>query len=228
MIKLYELAAKDEAIRFSPYVWRVRLALLHKGIPFDGIPWHFTDKAAIASADSLAVPVIQTGGGWVKDSFDICLHLDEHYEGPKLIEDVTMAKFFNGWATRTVSLELFPMLAADIWSILTPEDQVYFRTTRERFLRRTLEEAQAGREEAIPAFLKHLAPIRDMLSKSKFLSGDAPGWSDYAMASIFIWARTVSDYDVLDDDMVLTEWLDRILDLFDGHVRKAPTAHDWS
>lgn len=228
MIKLYELAGNDEAVRFSPYAWRVRLALLHKGLPFEGIPWRFTDKAAIAPADSVTVPVIQTHDGWVKDSFDICLHLDEQHGGDKLIEDVTMSRFFNAWATRVVSHELFPMLAADIWTILTPQDQVYFRQTRERFLKKTLEEAQANREEATPAFLNTLTPVRDMLSKSKFLSGDAPSWTDYTMASIFIWARTVSDYEVLDDDMVLTDWFDRMLDLYDNHARKAPTTHNWS
>lgn len=227
MIKLYELAGQDEAVRFSPYTWRVRLALLHKGLPFEGIPWRFTDKAAIAPADSKTVPVINTGSGWVKDSFEICRYLDEHHDGEPLIEDVAMASFFNNWATRTVSLELFPMVAADIWSILTPEDQVYFRQTRERFLGRKLEEAQAGREDATPAFLNTLNPVRDMLSGGKFLSGAAPGWSDYTMASIFIWARTVSDYDVLDDDMVMTEWFERMLDLYDGHARTAPTAHNW-
>ena len=32
-IKLYDLAAKDETIRFSPNCWRVRLALAHKNRP---------------------------------------------------------------------------------------------------------------------------------------------------------------------------------------------------
>ena len=230
MIQLYELVAKNEAIRFSPYAWRVRLSLLHKGLQYEGIPWHLTDKAAIADANSKTVPVIKTKDGWARDSFEICLQLDKNFSDKQLINDVTMARFFNGWLTRTVVHGLFPMIAADIWEILSDDDQLYFRKTREKFLGSSLEQARKGRETITPDFLASLSPVREMLTMSgaDFLSGDNAGWSDYALASNFIWARAVSDYDVLDDDMVLTEWFERMLDLFDGHARKAPTVHDWN
>lgn len=229
MIRLYELAARDEAIRFSPYAWRVRLALLHKGLPFEGIAWHLVDKAAIAPAKSMTVPVISADDYWLRDSFDICLYLDKEYSEKPLFNDITMARFYNGWLTKTVVHGLFPMIAADIWSILSEEDQVYFRKSREKYLGCSLEEAREKREQTTPEFLASLSPVRDMLttSGSQFLSGDQAGWSDYALAGNFIWARTVSDYEVLDDDMILTEWFERMLDLFDGHARKAPTVHDW-
>ena len=229
MIKLYELAGSDEALRFSPYVWRVRLALQHKGLPFEGVTCHFTDKAILEQAKSKTVPVIKSGENWVKDSFDICLYLDKMYQEKPLIKDIALARFFNGWVNRTIVSGLFPMIACDVWSNLGDEDQIYFRTSREKFLGCTLEEARDKREAATPAFLKSLSPVRDMLTKSgsKFLSGDEAGWSDYAVASNFIWARIISDYDVLKSDSELTEWFDRILGLYDGYARKAPTAHDW-
>lgn len=227
MIKLYELSAKDEAIRFSPYVWRVRLALLHKGLSFEGTPWHFTDKEAIAPAGSLTVPVIHDGDRWMKDSFDICVYLDDDYPEKPLMKEISQARFFSSWASRVVLLGLFPMIAADVWSILSEEDQVHFRGTREKYLKCTLEEARDKREEATPAFLNSLSPVRDVLKHTPFLSGGQAGWTDYVIASTFITARTVSDFDVIAEDKLLSDWRDRIFDLFDGHVRKAPTVHDW-
>lgn len=229
MIKLYELAGKDEAMRFSPYVWRVRLALQHKGLPFESVTCHFTDKAELEPANSKTVPVIKSGDDWVKDSFDICLYLDEMYREKPLIKDIALARFFNGWVNRTIVGGLFPMIACDVWSNLGDEDQIYFRTSREKYLGCTLEVARDKREAAAPAFLKSLSLVRGMLTKpgSKFLSGDEAGWSDYVVASNFIWARIISDFDVLESDGELTEWFDRMLDIYDGHARKAPTVHKW-
>ena len=47
-LQLYDLAGAEPERRFSPYCWRIKLALMHKGLPFDTIPWRFTDKEAIA------------------------------------------------------------------------------------------------------------------------------------------------------------------------------------
>ena len=42
MKKLYELAGADENRRFRPYCWRVRMALAHKGLEVESLPWHVT------------------------------------------------------------------------------------------------------------------------------------------------------------------------------------------
>jgi len=46
-IVLYELAAADPAVRFSPHCWKVRIALAHKGLKTEGLPWRFTEKQVI-------------------------------------------------------------------------------------------------------------------------------------------------------------------------------------
>src|SRR5881394_4497405 len=38
-IKLYDLAGAEDDRRFSPYCWRVKMALKHKGLDFETIPW---------------------------------------------------------------------------------------------------------------------------------------------------------------------------------------------
>ena len=48
-IQLFELGGADPARRFSPYCWRSRLALAHKGLAVETIPWRFTEKDAIGA-----------------------------------------------------------------------------------------------------------------------------------------------------------------------------------
>ncbi|HCI47115.1 MAG TPA: glutathione S-transferase, partial [Rhodospirillaceae bacterium] len=45
-IKLYDLAGEDAALRFSPFCWRTKMALKHKGLPFETEAWHITGKEA--------------------------------------------------------------------------------------------------------------------------------------------------------------------------------------
>ena len=47
-IIMHDLAGADPALRFSPYCWRTRMALAHKGLAVETIPWRFTEKAALA------------------------------------------------------------------------------------------------------------------------------------------------------------------------------------
>ena len=56
-LQLYDLAGAEPERRFSPYCWRIKLALMHKGLPFDTIPWRFTDKDVIAFSGQGRVPV---------------------------------------------------------------------------------------------------------------------------------------------------------------------------
>ncbi len=57
-LKLFELVGTDTSRPFSPYCWRARLALAHKGLSADSIPWCFTEKGAIAPHGSEKVPVL--------------------------------------------------------------------------------------------------------------------------------------------------------------------------
>ena len=44
VLKLYDLAGAEDNIRFSPYCWRVKMALKHKGLKFEEIPWRYVEK----------------------------------------------------------------------------------------------------------------------------------------------------------------------------------------
>jgi hypothetical protein len=56
MIKLYDLAGAESDRRFSPYCWRIRLALEHKQQAVETLPWRFTEKEEIAFSGQWPYP----------------------------------------------------------------------------------------------------------------------------------------------------------------------------
>ena len=46
--QLYELCGIDAARVFSPYCWRSRMALAHKRLSFESVPWRFTEGERLA------------------------------------------------------------------------------------------------------------------------------------------------------------------------------------
>jgi glutathione S-transferase len=45
--KLFELCGTDSERVFSPFCWRTRMALAHKGLDHETNPWRYTEKDAI-------------------------------------------------------------------------------------------------------------------------------------------------------------------------------------
>src|SRR5262245_35314622 len=78
-ITMYDLAGAEANRRFSPYCWRIKLSLKHKGLEFDTIPWRLTEKAAIAPYNSERVPVIIDNGRGIADSWAIANYLEDTY-----------------------------------------------------------------------------------------------------------------------------------------------------
>ena len=153
---LYELAAADTAIRFSPYCWRTRFALAHKGLPVEAVPWHFTQKDRIAFSGQDRVPVLVDGETVVSDSWEIARYLERTYpDTPSLFGGaggVAHALFINAWADQTLQAAISRLIVADIVTALRPEDQGYFRDSRERLFRKSLEAVVEGREERVVEF----------------------------------------------------------------------------
>lgn len=77
-IRLYELVGVDDR-RFSPFCWRIRMALAHKQIEVETVPTRFTEIADIPNTPSKRVPVIDDSGFVINDSWAIAKYLDETY-----------------------------------------------------------------------------------------------------------------------------------------------------
>ncbi len=226
-LKLYDLAASDADRRFSPYCWRVRLALAHKGLDVETIPWRFTEKTAIAQTGQGRVPVLVDGDKWVSDSWTIAEYLEDKYPGqPSLFGGAAgraLSRFYVAWADGVMQPAMLRFVALDIWKHLDPRDRDYFRKTREERLGMTLEAFVAEREKYLKGFRDILTPLRLTLKAQPFLGGDRPLQADYIVFGGFQWARAISDFALLEAGDPVASWRERLLDLFGGLARKNPS-----
>ncbi len=67
-VTLYDLAGAEAERRFSPFCWRTKMALAHKGIEVETVPWRFTEKDKLPQPNQGRVPVIVDDGRVVHDS----------------------------------------------------------------------------------------------------------------------------------------------------------------
>src|ERR1700752_4264494 len=146
--RLFELAGSDPCRIFSPYCWRTRMALMHKGLAFDWGPRRFPEKNLIREHNSEKVPVLVDGDQSVADSWTIAVYLEETYpDRPSLFGGEggrAMARFINNWSDISVG-QIAPYIITDIHAQLDCGDQDYFRRTREKNMGKPLEEVTAGR-----------------------------------------------------------------------------------
>lgn len=225
-MKLFELVGTDTSRPFSPYCWRTRMALAHKGLGAESIPWCFTEKEAIAPHRSDKVPVLLDGDTTVADSWAIANYLEDTYpDRPSLFGGEggrAMGRMLNWWGDVTVIGGISPLIIADIPAHLAPDDVAYFRRTREARFGKPLEEVAATRDRAVEGFRKSLDPLRLTLRTQAYLGGDKPNYADYIVFGGFQWARVVSPFKLLVESDPVYAWRERLLDAFDGMARKSP------
>lgn len=223
-LKLYERVGKQDNHRPSPFSWRTRLALAHKGLtPDEYVPVKFTDKEIIAFSGQGFVPVLVDGDKVVSDSWAIALYLEEAYpERPSLFgagQGPALTAFFKSWGDTALNAAVFPLVIADLHANIDPADQDYFRQTREKRLGRTIESFAAERPKFLAALDKVLAPLRAHLAGSRFVCGEAPAYADYIAFSAFQWARCSSAQPIVPADDPLHGWLEVMSDLHGGMAR---------
>jgi len=228
MITLYDLVAQGDQ-RPSPFCWRVKFSFEHKGLKWTTVPVGFTEKDKISFADSQLVPVIKDGEKGVKDSWTIATYLDRAYPDKPLFKSemaLSYARFVSGWVDTAVQPAMFPIVVADLYSIVRPVDQPYFLESRgKRLGTMDLAGFQAkAREKGVTSLRAVLEPARRTLREQPFLAGSHPAYPDYALAGAFLWAGIASPLDLLEADDPVYAWRERMLDLYGGMGRKAKAA----
>jgi glutathione S-transferase len=227
-IKLYDLAAKDEAIRFSPYCWRTRLALAHKGLPVETIPWRFTEKDAIAFSGQAKVPVIVDQGACVSNSWTIAEYLETNYpDRPSLFNGPAgqaLARFVDQWTDNSLIPAIARLILPEIHAMLHPKDQNYFKTTREAFFGCGLDDLAAGREAYLAALRQVLRPLAATLAQQAYVAGAAPAYADHVVFAALQWLRVCSAHDVTSGQPGLADWFTRMLSAYDGLGKAMPAA----
>ena len=228
MITLYDLVLRDDR-RPSPFCWRAKFVLKHKGLAWRDEPMGFTEKEKIAFAQSQTVPVIHDGPKVVKDSWAIARHLDEAYPDKPLFKDeaaLSNARFVTGWVDSIVQAALFPIVVSDLYDRVRPVDKPYFLESRSKRLGTTDFAAfqKTARERGVVNFRAVLEPARRVLKEQTFLAGSSPGYADYALGGTFLWGHVVSPLALLEADDPIHPWRERMLDLYDGMGRTAKAA----
>lgn len=224
-IELFELVGRDDR-RFSPYCWRIRMALEHKGLAYETVPVRFTDKDAIAFSDQGRVPVLRDAGTVVSDSWEIANYLEDAYpDAPSLFGGPAaqgLAKFLNVWTDRTLHLALIKLVIADILDHVDPADRDYFINSRSKRFGQSPANVQTRSDADLKQFATAVGTLRAALDGQDYLSGDTPAYGDYIVFGAFAWARAISDYPLLKTDDPVHAWRDRLLNAFDGMPLSAP------
>ena len=208
---LYDLAAADDKRRFSPYCWRIKMALAHKELEVETVPWRFTEKDVIAFSGQGRVPVLVDGDKVVADSWAIANDLEDRYPDRKSLFGDVSAHSPTLFVASRVNGVLQPVIAqfilADIYAHLHEKDKVYFRESREKRVGTTLEKFCANRGERVVQFRTAvLAPLRPALGSKPFLGGTGPTYADYAVFGAFQWARATSPFKLLEPNDPVAVW----------------------
>lgn len=223
-VKMFDLAGADENRRFSPFCWRTRMALAHKGLEVESIPWRFTEKDRLAMSGQGLVPVLQDGDKVISDSWAIANYLDQQYpKNPLFGHEAAKgaALLIKFWCEKTLHPFVSHMVILDLFAAIHEKDKVYFRQSREKRFGMTLEEWGANREATRIKFHEALEPLRAMLAEQPWIAGPAPAYADYIVFGLFQWMRCISPFKVLEESDPVYAWRDRTLKLFDGMAAKA-------
>jgi glutathione S-transferase len=219
-IRLYELVL-DNGRSVSPYVWRIRYALGHKGLPFESVPVGFTEIPRLFDGRFKTLPVLSHGDTMLNESWDIAQYLDRAFPDLPAIfsgpAEYAAVRLHDEWFAAVVMRKLSRIYTLDIHDSVRENDRAYYRRSREaRFNGTSLEEFTADRDALLPVVREALAPLRAQLARSPFLGGGSPTYVDYVAFGAFQWAASVSTLPLLANDDTLRAWLDRGFDLYGG------------
>jgi glutathione S-transferase len=204
------------------------MALAHKGLDYRFVPVTFTEIPAVENGATRIVPLLIDGEEKVADSFAIALHLEAAYPDRAALfggaGGIGLSRFVEAWSQTVLHPAIVRIILVDIHDRLGPDDQAYFRRSRETAFGKSLEEVVAAAPAERAGFADTLKPLRAMLKKQPFIGGDAPLFADYIIFGALQWARITSPQVLIAPDDAVTAWFERCLDLHDGFGRSVAAA----
>ena len=133
-----------ETRRPSPFSWRIRYALAHKGVEPQFRHVRFADVETVrALSGQHLVPIITDGDRVIHDSWNIACYLEERFpDRPSLFAgsgERAVTRLINHWADQTLGTAVRRLIAADFVLCLDADDRAYYRRSREAAFGCTLE-----------------------------------------------------------------------------------------
>lgn len=225
-LSMFDLAGADPALRFSPFCWRTKMVLAHKGLAFATVPWRFNETAVLAPSGQSRVPVLVHDGHWISDSWTIARYLDSAFpEKPVFANEMAraQARLMMSWCDMVLNPALIRYALLAVYDSIDEADRAYFRSSREQRLGMSLEATGVDPLGARKAVASTLAPVEQTLADHAFLGGATPTYADYSLFGSLMWPHVVCREPLLDPASHVAIWFERMLDLQDGFARKAPT-----
>ncbi|MBX3596006.1 MAG: glutathione S-transferase family protein [Rhizobiaceae bacterium] len=227
-IVLYELVGADEKRPFSPHVWKIAMALAHKGLDWKAAPTRFLDIKNVEDGSFRTLPILRDGEKVISDSFSIALYLEEAYpDRPSLFRGKggeAMSRFIERWSQTQLHSFMGSAALMDLYDMQDEANRIYFRESREKRYGMPLEQVDRERDSHLETFRKRLEPLRDMLKYQPFIGGQTPLYADYIVFGAFQWVRISSTYRFIAEGDPISEWVERCLDLHNGFARSYAAA----
>lgn len=225
-LRLYEITTDGDR-RPSPFCWRTKYALAHKDLPFETVPIGFTDIPELHGGSHKTVPILDDNGRIVGDSWNIADYLDEAYpDRPRIFSspaERALCRFLDASLFPSAVRPILEFCIKDIHDHALEKDRAYFRSTREKWFGRTLEQINVEREAARTTARKGLDPVRQLLRDGNpFLSGKSPGYADYMVAGFLLWPASIASLPLLASGDALLPWLGRVQALYSGLGHRSP------
>ena len=108
-VRLYELALENGRSA-SPFVWRIRYALAHKGIAFETVYLGFTEIPTVFGGKFKTVPILEHGDTVLAESWDIAEYLDRAFPERPLFAspgELAAIRLTDGWFMNEVMRKMF-------------------------------------------------------------------------------------------------------------------------
>ena len=215
MLKLFDLSGKND-LRFSPPCWNVKLCLILNNIEFVTIPVRFTDKDKISFSKQKPVPILDYKEGFVSDSWNIIIWLNENYPEKKIFinnSSKNFSYFLYLWTSRQLLPILFKIIAHDIPNVLEGDDVDYYIKTREERINGSIKKFVPFISSSIEEFRKLIDPIRKIIIDNGYISGENPGIEDCIFFGNLKWVDVCSTCNLLDNEDPVYQWYKNLLQI---------------
>ncbi|GFP53768.1 glutathione S-transferase-like protein ustS [Trichoderma asperellum] len=202
-IVLYDLASTKN-VCFSPVVWRIRMMLNYKKIPYKTVFLEMPDieptlKEFTGNTKNYTVPAIYhvPTNKYVMDSPAVAKFIETTYPDPPVQLDSElgtqiMRKLRSGFGP-TLQKSLMPREAL----IFSPRAEEFFRSAREARAGRPLEELLEGEDEAWAALESDKPAIDALIRTNKadgpFVLGARPSLVDFFIAGAIQTAKVIDE-----------------------------------